>query len=244
MGAAVLAAKACLRSGVGLLTCHVAKCGYEIMQSSIPEAMATVDGDENIITGIQEELSRYNVLGIGPGIGTDALTKFFLENILKQFKKPIVIDADALNIISSDKKMLEIIPLNSVLTPHLKEFERLFGQSENDFERIQLATENAKKYQIIIVLKGHNTFIATPNGKGYFNSTGNAGMAKGGSGDVLTGMVTAFLAQGYFSTEAAILAVYLHGMAGDFAASSFSPESMLPSDLIDCIGHAFMSLSK
>jgi NAD(P)H-hydrate epimerase len=213
------------------------------LQTSIPEAMATIDDDENIITTTQEELSKYNVLGIGPGIGTDARTKFFLENIFQQFKKPVVIDADALNIIASDKKMFEGIPANSILTPHPKEFERLFGKCEDDFERIQKAKENATKYQIVIVLKGHNTFIASPEGNGYFNSTGNAGMAKGGSGDVLTGMVTAFLAQHYTSVEAAILAVYLHGTAGDFAASYFSQESMTPSDLINCIGHAFLSLS-
>ncbi|HLK29316.1 MAG TPA: NAD(P)H-hydrate dehydratase [Puia sp.] len=244
MGAAVLAAKACLRSGVGLLTCHVPGCGYEIMQTSIPEAMITVDDDENIITGIKEELSKYTVIGIGPGISTDARTKFLLETILHQYKKPIVIDADALNIISSDKKLLDLIPENSIITPHPKEFERLFGKCENDFERIESARRNSKKYKIIIVLKGHNTFIALPDGKGYFNNTGNAGMAKGGSGDVLTGMVAGFLVQEYLPSEAAILSVYMHGLAGDFAATYFSQQSMLASDIIHCVSEAFLSLVK
>jgi ADP-dependent NAD(P)H-hydrate dehydratase / NAD(P)H-hydrate epimerase len=244
MGAAVIAAKGCLKSGAGLLTCHIPKCGYEIMQSSIPEAMITTDDDEHILTGLKEEISKYTVLGIGPGIGTDARTKFFLESILKQYKKTIIADADALNIISADKKMLSLLPPLSVLTPHPKEFERLFGICENDFERMQSAVENAKKYQCIIILKGHNTFIALPDGNGYFNSTGNAGMAKGGSGDALTGMVTGFLAQGYQPWEAAVVCVYLHGLAGDIAASYFSQQSMLASDLVDCIGQAILSVGE
>jgi hydroxyethylthiazole kinase-like uncharacterized protein yjeF len=244
MGAAIIAAKACLKSGAGLLTCHIPKCGYEIMQSSTPEAMVTNDDDEYILTGVREEISKYNVLGIGPGIGTDARTKFFLESILKQYKKPIVADADALNIISTDRKMLELLPAFSILTPHPKEFERLFGIHENDFERMQSAVENAKKHQCIIILKGHNTLIALPDGKRYFNSTGNAGMAKGGSGDALTGMVTGFLAQGYQPREAAVISVYLHGLAGDMAASYFSQQSMLASDLIDYIGQAILSVEE
>jgi len=240
----VISAKACLRSGVGLLTCHIPQCGYETMQSSVPEAMVTTDDDENILTGIKDEVLKYTVIGIGPGIGTDARTKFFLESILEHSKKSIVADADALNIIAADKKMLSLLPPLSVLTPHPKEFERLFGTCENDFERMQSAKDNAIKYQCIIILKGHRTFIALPDGKGYFNSTGNAGMAKGGSGDALTGMVTGFLAQGYLPWEAAVLSVYLHGLAGDIAASYFSQQSMIVSDLIDCIGQAILSLAK
>ncbi len=244
MGACVLAAKACLRSGIGLLTCHIPACGYNIIQTSVPEAMVTIDNDEDIITGVKEDLSKYNVLGIGPGIGTDAKTKFLLETILQQYKKQMVVDADALNIISSDKNLLAQLPHNSIITPHPKEFERLFGKCENDFERITSAKEYAKKYQIIIILKGHNTFIALPDGKGYFNSTGNAGMAKGGSGDVLTGIVTAFAGQDYEPWEAAVLSVYFHGLAGDFAANYFSQQSMVASDIIDGIGSAILSISK
>lgn len=244
MGAAIIAAKACLKSGAGLLTCHIPKCGYEIMQSTIPEAMLTVDDDENILTGVKEELLKYNALGIGPGIGTDARTKFFLESVLQQYKNPLVADADALNIISTDKIFLGLFNPCSILTPHPKEFERLFGACENDFERMLSAKENAKKYQCIIILKGHHTFIALPEGNGYFNSTGNAGMAKGGSGDALTGMITGFLAQGYQPWEAALISVYLHGLAGDIAASYFSQHSIMASDIIDCIGQAILSLEK
>lgn len=240
IGAAMLAAKACLRSGSGLLTCHVPACGYEIMQASIPEAMVISDDESAKLTNVKEGLSKYNALGIGPGIGTDARTKLLIENILNDYKNPMVIDADALNILASDKKLLSAIPKYSILTPHPKEFERLFGKCENDFERIAAARENAEKYQVVIVLKGHHTFVASPDGQGYFNSTGNAGMAKGGSGDVLTGMATAFLAQHYSGIEAAILSVYFHGLAGDLAAACYSEQSMIASDIIENIGRAIL----
>jgi hydroxyethylthiazole kinase-like uncharacterized protein yjeF len=244
IGAAVLASKACLGSGAGLLTTHVPKCGYEIMQISIPEAMIVTDDDENINTNISEDISKYNAVGIGPGIGTDYKTSSLLESILKQCKKPIVVDADALNIMSANNKLLSLLPPHSILTPHPKEFERLFGKSENDFERLQLALQKAKQYQCIIILKGHYTFIATPTGKGYFNSTGNAGMAKGGSGDALTGMLTGFLAQSSLPEQAAILGVFIHGLAGDFAAVNYSQQSMLASDIINNIGQAFFLIFK
>ncbi|HLY68489.1 MAG TPA: NAD(P)H-hydrate dehydratase, partial [Puia sp.] len=242
IGAAILASKACLGSGAGLLTTHVPKCGYEIMQVSLPEAMIVTDDDEYINTNISEDISKYNVVGIGPGIGTDYKVSSLLQSILSQSKKPMVIDADALNIMSANSKLLSLLPPYSILTPHPKEFERLFGKSENDFERLQLALQKAKEYQCVIVLKGHYTFIATPGGKGYFNSTGNAGMAKGGSGDVLTGMLTGLLAQNYLAQEAAILGVFIHGYAGDFAAANYSQESMLASDIINNIGQAFCSI--
>src|SRR5579871_5758941 len=243
IGAAVLAAKACLRSGVGLLTAHIPKCGYEIMQISIPEAMVSVDESETMNTRITDDISKYTTIGIGPGIGTNEQTKKLIASLLSTYKKPIVIDADALNIISEDKELFKQVSPYSIFTPHPKEFERLFGQEENDFARIESAQKNATALQCVIVLKGHYTFVALPDGTGYFNSTGNAGMAKGGSGDVLTGMATAFLAQGYPSSHAAILAVYLHGLAGDFAANYFSQQSMLATDIIDCIGQAVSSLS-
>jgi hydroxyethylthiazole kinase-like uncharacterized protein yjeF len=244
IGAAILASKACLGSGAGLLTTHVPNCGYQIMQMSIPEAMIVTDDDENINTNISEDISKYNAVGIGPGIGTDYKISSLLESILKQCKKPIVVDADALNIMSANNKLLSELPPYSILTPHPKEFERLFGKSENDFERLQLALQKANQYQCIIVLKGHYTFIATSSGKGYFNSTGNAGMAKGGSGDALTGMLTGFLAQNYLPEDAAILGVYIHGLAGDFAAANYSQQSMLASDIINNIGQAFFSILK
>ncbi|HVT86981.1 MAG TPA: NAD(P)H-hydrate dehydratase [Chitinophagaceae bacterium] len=243
MGAAVLAAKACLRSGVGLITCHIPKCGYEILQTALPEAMVLTDFNASFITNIESDLSKYNVIGIGPGIGTARETRAALKQLLPQFKKPVVIDADGLNCISLDKELLNSLPPHSILTPHPKEFERLFGESENDFERIEKALINAKLFNCLIVLKGHHTFIATPSGFGYFNSTGNPGMAKGGSGDVLTGILTGLLAQGYSPTDAAMLGVYLHGWAGDIAANKFSEEAMIAGDITEHLGEAFLKLA-
>jgi NAD(P)H-hydrate epimerase len=242
MGAAILCAKACVRSGAGLTTCHTPKCGYAIMQTAVPEAMAMTDLNSSIITKIEEDLSKYNCIGIGPGIGTATETRKLLQEIFEVYKKPVVLDADALNLISSDKKLLKKLPKNSVLTPHPKEFERLFGETKNDFERIQLAQQKAGESGLVIVLKGHHTCIATPDGKIYFNNTGNAGMAKGGSGDVLTGIITALVGQYHDTTKSAILGVYLHGMAADIAAEKYSKEAMIAGDIIENLGEAFMSI--
>jgi hydroxyethylthiazole kinase-like uncharacterized protein yjeF len=241
IGAAVLAAKACLRSGVGLLTCFVPKCGYEILQTSISEAMVMTDANSSIITNIHEDILKYDSIGIGPGLGTASETRTAVKELISIYKKPMVLDADALNGLSMEKT-LPSLPPGSVLTPHPKEFERLFGECKDDFERIEKALNNAKRLNCLIVLKGHHTFIACPNGKGYFNSTGNAGMATGGSGDVLTGMITSLLAQDYSSEDASILGVYLHGFAGDIAAKEFSKEAMIAGDIIDGIGKAFKQL--
>jgi NAD(P)H-hydrate epimerase len=243
MGAALLASRACLRSGTGLLTCHTPICGYDILQTALPEAMILTDADEKINTRFAGELSGYSVIGIGPGLGTDGRTKAMLETILRSYKKPIVLDADGLNMLGSNPSLFFLLPPYSILTPHPKEFERMFGGAEDDFARLRLAIENARDHQCIIVLKGHYTFIAMPGGKGYFNSTGNPGMAKGGSGDALTGILTALLSQGYAPGEAAVLGVYLHGLAGDLAAEDISQESMLPSDLIEHLGKAFLYLT-
>jgi NAD(P)H-hydrate epimerase len=243
MGAALLAGRSCLRSGAGLLTQHIPGCGYTILQTALPESMVEVDDDEKINTSVPGELEKYSVIGVGPGIGTDEKTKKLLQDILQRYKKPMVIDADALNLLSSDPALLPLLPPYSILTPHPKEFERLFGVAINEFERLQTARDKARQYQCVIVLKGHYTFIAMPGGKGYFNSTGNPGMAKGGSGDVLTGILTAMLSQGYSAGEAALFGVYLHGLAGDLAAKDLSPESMLPSDLTDHLGKAFLAVS-
>jgi NAD(P)H-hydrate epimerase len=242
IGAAVLSAKACLRSGLGLLTCHVPNCGYDILQSTVPEAMVVTDRNASMITKVEGELTKYKSIGIGPGIGTASETKSMLQEILVAYRSPVVLDADALNIISSQNDLFKLIPPHSILTPHPKEFERLFGESTNDFERIELATQKAKELNVIIVLKGHHTLIATPEGKCFFNSTGNAGMARGGSGDVLTGILTGLLAQGYTSIKAAILGVYLHGLAGDFAAKEISIEAMIAGDIIEKLGAAFLTL--
>jgi NAD(P)H-hydrate epimerase len=242
LGAAILCAKACLRSGAGLTTCHIPKCGYEIMQTDVPEAMVMTDLDSSIIAKIEEDLSKFNCIGIGPGIGTATETRKVLQEIFEVYKKPVVLDADALNLISTDKKLLKKIPQNSILTPHPKEFERLFGETKNDFERIQLAKQKAGESGLVIVLKGHHTCIATPDGKMYFNNTGNAGMAKGGSGDVLTGILTALVGQYHDTIKSAILGVFLHGLAGDIAAEKYSKEAMIAGDIIENLGEAFMSI--
>ena len=228
MGAA---ARACLRSGVGKLTCLVPELGYTIMQTSVPEAMCQVDD------GSVKDLDTYDAIGIGPGIGRQR--RELLQSVLAQHHRPMVIDADALNILSEDKSLLKKLPAGSVLTPHPKEFERLFGKSDNDFERLQLALRQASELGLHIVLKGRYTFIATPDGKGYFNSTGNPGMATGGTGDVLTGIITGLLAQRYSPLQAALAGVYLHGLAGDLAAALTSQPSLIASDLIDYLGQAY-----
>ena len=241
IGAGVLSARACLRSGAGLLTCFIPKCGYEILQTAVPEAMLLTDTNSAIITKIDEDLSKYDSIGMGPGLGTASETRTAITELISGYKKPMVIDADALNSLSMEKARPSLPP-GSLLTPHPKEFERLFGECKNDFERIEKALASAKLLNCLIVLKGHHTFIATPSGEGYFNNTGNAGMATAGSGDVLTGMITGLLAQDYTSEEAAILAVYLHGLAGDVAAKEFSQEAMIAGDIIESIGKAFKQL--
>ena len=240
MGAAVLSAKACLRSGAGKLTCYICKEGYATVQTSVPEAMCTIFG--NTFIKDVEDLKNFDVIGIGPGIGRHLSHKQLLQKVFKNSKKPVVIDADALNVLSSYPALYKLIPAKSIITPHPKEFERLFGKSKSDFQRVDMAVQKAKELNIYIVLKGHYTFIATPDGIGYFNSTGNAGMATAGSGDVLTGIITGLLAQKYSSLNACILGVYLHGLAGDIAAKRLSQEAMIAGDIIDHLGSAFKQL--
>ncbi|HJW15654.1 MAG TPA: NAD(P)H-hydrate dehydratase [Flavisolibacter sp.] len=239
MGAAVLATRACMRSGAGLTTVFVPRCGYSILQSTAPEAMVMTDEKEEHLSSLPGELDKYAAIGIGPGIGTEESTQKIVSFITRRYTRPLVIDADALNILSQHKDLLSHIPADSILTPHPKEFDRLFGDHANDFERINTASIKASELKCIVVLKGHHTIVATPGGQIFFNSTGNAGMAKGGSGDVLTGILTALKAQGYESEQAAILGVYIHGLAGDLAASKLSMESMLASDIIEALSIAF-----
>lgn len=244
IGAAVLAAKACLRGGTGLLTTHVPSCGYDIMQTAVPEAMVLTDPLPHEISTLPEDLDPYRVIAAGPGIGTGKSAKEMVKKLLENYRRPLVLDADALNILGMEKELLLKIPPNSILTPHPKEFDRLFGPAETNLHRFELARQNAAKYQVILILKGHYTGIFCPEETLFFNSSGNAGMAKGGSGDVLTGMVAAMLAQSYTPSEAARLAVFLHGLAGDIAAEFYSEEAMLPTDLIECLGKAFARLKE
>lgn len=241
IGAAVLAAKAAMRSGVGLLTTHVPRCGYTILQTACPESMVSVDDHDTLFTKAPI-LTGYDSIGIGPGIGTDHDTVNAFASILKESKKPIVIDADGINILSDNKELISLIPSGSILTPHPKEFERLVGTWKDDFERLEKLKQFAVKTKNTIVLKGAFTSIASPKGHVYFNPTGNPGMATGGSGDVLTGILTALLAQHYTPLQAAQLGVYLHGMSGDFAAEEKSMEAMIASDLITFLPQAFFEL--
>lgn len=248
MGAAVLSARACLRGGVGLLTCYIPEKGIQIMQTAVPEAMC-VTGDplspkESAGWRTSISLEKFSAIGIGPGLGTAQEQADILEETLRRFKKPLVIDADALNILAIRPELFALLPPSSILTPHPKEFERLFGKTANDFERLDLLREKAAQYQAFILLKGHYSCIACPDGHCYFNPTGNPGMATGGSGDVLTGLLTGLLAQGYSAREAALLGAYLHGMAGDIAASCHSQEAMVAGDIVENLGNAFKFLHK
>ncbi len=243
IGAAVLAAKACLKSGVGLLTVQTPACGYDVLQTSAPEAMHIADSSHKILQDIPQ-IEKYTAIGIGPGIDQHYSTQKVLEYLFEQSKNPLVLDADALNIISQHKSLLKKIPAYSILTPHPKEFERLTESVNNDFERHALQLNFSKKHKVYVVLKGAHTCITTPEGMSYFNSTGNPGMAKGGSGDVLTGIITALLAQGYNPLEAALIAVYIHGLSGDIAKEQKGEIGMTASDLIHYLPDAFMMLSK
>ena len=238
MGAAVLGAGAALRTGIGLITCHIPSCGNLIIQSALPEAMVTVDKSEEYISDIGNTDS-FSAVGIGPGLGTEPVSQKALHNLLSECKKPMVIDADALNILSLNKKWFSLLPPGTILTPHPKEFERLAGKTDSGFARLKRQIEFSVENKCIVVLKGAHTSVTTPEGKVMFNSTGNPGMATGGSGDVLTGIILSLLAQGYSPEDAAVLGVYLHGLAGDIAAGESCYESIIASDIINCIGKAF-----
>jgi NAD(P)H-hydrate epimerase len=243
MGAAVLGAGAALRTGIGLVTCHIPSCGSLIIQSALPEAMVKIDTSEEYISDIGNTDS-YSAVGIGPGLGMHPESQEALYNLLSDCKKPMVIDADALNILSLNKKWLRLLPKKTILTPHPKEFERLAGKTENGFARLKRQIEFSTDLNCIIVLKGAHTSITTPEGRVLFNSTGNPGMATAGSGDVLTGIILSLLSQGYTSENAAILGVYLHGMAGDIAAGESCFESIIASDIIISVGEAFNKIRK
>ena len=242
MGSAVLASKACLRSGIGLLKVYTPRCGYEIMQTSVPEAMVLCDKNTEEFTDLPLDLD-FNAIAIGPGWSEGDHALQVLTTLLKTVKLPMVIDAGALNVLSRDKSLLAEICEGSILTPHPKEFERLAGKKLSRQESEELALQWAKEYNICFILKGKNSAAVLPDGTIHYNSTGNPGMAKGGSGDCLTGILLALLAQGYSTAEAAIMSVYMHGYAGDRAASYHSQEAMLPSDLIDCIGEFFEKMN-
>jgi ADP-dependent NAD(P)H-hydrate dehydratase / NAD(P)H-hydrate epimerase len=243
MGAATLCAKGALRAGVGLLTCLVPATENMIIQIAVPEAMTITHLNGEIkIKNLVQPPSPFTAVGIGPGFGQTQEAKSILAKLLNEYKHPIVFDADALNILSKEPDLFSRIPKGSILTPHPKEFERLFGPCNSDYERMVKASYWTNQTENIIIIKGSNTLVFNYDKKVYYNSTGNPGMATGGIGDVLTGIVTSLLAQGYSSLEAALLGVYIHGLAGDLASKELSQEALVAGDIIDYLGKAWKTL--
>lgn len=243
MGAAVLAAGGALRSGAGKVTVYSPRCGFNILQTSVPEAMFRPDKNDIVVTDMLAARD-YDAVGIGPGLGTTEMTAQALETLLKQNRRPIVIDADALNIIARRPALLTLLPPGSIITPHAGEFDRIAGESPSAEGRLLKAVDLARKYNIIVVLKGHFTATIRPDGKVFFNSTGGPGMATGGAGDVLTGIITSFMAQGYPSELSAIIGVYIHGLAGDIAARDYGVYGTTSGDIVKAVAPAIKLLIK
>ncbi len=241
MGAAVLAARAAMRTGLGLLTTHVPAAGLTIVQNSVPESMASVDVHEHYFA-TTPSCEDMDAVGVGPGIGLHNESKGAFEKLLQQSKKPLVIDADAITLMAKHPSLLLLLPPQSILTPHPGEFRRLVGDWANDFDRLEKQRSFSKQIGAIIVLKGAHTSITSPDGKVYFNTTGNPGMATAGSGDVLTGMIMSLLAQSYKPLDAAIFGVFLHGLAGDLAVRKMGEISLIATDIIDFIPQAYHDL--
>lgn len=241
MGASILATKATLRTGCGLVTTHIPQKGYEIMQISVPEAIVSLDKSETHFTGTPD-LNKYNVIGIGPGLGTNEESMDAFLQTLLNYQHPMVIDADALNLLAKDTSLWDKIPQGSILTPHSKEFERICGEKTTAYQSWVKQIELSQRYKVIIVLKGAYSSISLPDGSLHINPTGNSGMATAGSGDTLTGIITSLLAQSYKPEEAAILGTWLHGKAGDLALMKNSEESLIASDIIQEIGTVYKNL--
>lgn len=242
IGAVCLSSKAALKTGCGLVTAYIPKCGYEILQISVPEVMVLTDNQEKYISEIIFEISP-QAIGIGPGIGQEIQTQQALYNFLKTNTIPLVIDADALNILSQNKEWLSLLQPKTIITPHPKELERLIGKWISEEDKINKAIAFSKQHQLIIVVKGAPTRIIDGEII-YENTTGNAALATAGSGDVLTGMISSLLAQSYDPVSAAILGVYLHGLTADIALPETGYQSFVASDIIATLGKAFLSLGK
>ena len=241
-GAAILATRACLRSGVGKVTVHTPKKNYGVMQISVPEAVLHMDHEETAFTEAVDT-DGFDALGIGPGLGCQETTAIAMIAQIRRAQCPIVADADALNILASHRAWMQQLPKGIIMTPHPKELDRLTGSPANaDFERLHRTRELAQSLQAYIILKGHNSALCLPDGQVVFNPTGNSGMATAGSGDVLTGIITALLARGYHQHNACIVGMYLHGLAGDIAVKPLGKESLTASDIIDYLPHAFKHL--
>ena len=241
-GAAILATRACLRSGAGKVTVHTPKKNYGVMQISVPEAVLHMDHEETAFTEAVDT-DGFDALGIGPGLGCQETTAIAMIAQIRRAQCPIVADADALNILASHRAWMQQLPKGIIMTPHPKELDRLTGSPANaDFERLHRTRELAQSLQAYIILKGHNSALCLPDGQVVFNPTGNSGMATAGSGDVLTGIITALLARGYHQHNACIVGMYLHGLAGDIAVKTLGKESLTASDIIDYLSHAFKHL--
>ncbi|MPM03181.1 Bifunctional NAD(P)H-hydrate repair enzyme Nnr [bioreactor metagenome] len=240
-GAAVLAARACLHSGCGLTTIHCPSDSVSILQTAAPEAMVSVDADPGCISTLPD-IVPYSAVAFGPGCGQEKQTAGTLKLLIQESKQPLLIDADGLNILAANKTWLAFLPKNTILTPHPGEFKRLAGDYKNDFERLQNAMDFSAKFHCIMVLKGAYTSIVSPDGRVFFNSTGNPGMAKGGSGDILTGFISGLLARGIPPLHAALAGVFLHGLAGDYAAEYLTQEYLSAGDIVKYFRKAWKSL--
>lgn len=242
IGAVILAARAALSAGAGLVSAFTPKCGYNALQSAFPEAMVFTDVNDELITKIKFEIEP-TVVGFGIGVGTNTKTVNAFEAFLKQNKAPLVIDADGINILAKKKTLLKLLPEHTILTPHPKELERLIGKWKDDFDKLKKVKAFSKKYHCVIVIKGANT-ITVLEDKLYVNTTGNPGLATAGSGDVLTGIITGLVSQGYSPLIASVFGVYLHGRSADIAVEDFGYQSLIASHVIDYLGEAYIDLFK
>lgn len=242
IGAVTLASRAALYSGSGLVTAYVPKCGYQILQTSFPEAMVITDVDEERLTNIKYDIEP-SVIAFGVGAGTEAKSIAAFEDFLKTNKVPLVIDADGINMLAKKKTLLKLLPEKTVLTPHPKELERLIGKWKDDFDKLKKVKALSKKHKIIVVIKGANTITIYHN-KGYVNTTGNPGLATAGTGDVLTGVITGLIAQGYEPLVAALFGIYLHGKSADIAVEDLGYQSLIASHVIESLGDAYLDLFK
>lgn len=242
-GASVLAAKGVLRSGVGLLTVHIPRCNNIILQTAVPEAMTSIDFCETHFSAAPI-MERYSAVGVGPGLGTSYMTSGALLQLIDKCTVPMVVDADALNILAFNPDWFKKLPAGSIITPHPGEFTRIIGETSSDYETLQKAISFARDNTLCVVLKGAYTSIIAPSGEYCFNTAGNAGMATGGSGDVLTGIILALLARGYNAYDAARLGVYIHASAGDNAADILGETAMVAGDIIDYLPSAWITLEK
>ena len=240
-GAAIISGKACMRGGVGKLTIHTPEYNTRILQETVPEAIMHVDVDPNCFSQ-SFDASEYDAMAIGPGVGTSSYTiQAFIEQV-SMTKCPMVLDADALNILGSHRGWISQLPRRCILTPHKKELFGLISTTRNSYEELERTRELAVRQQIYILIKGAYSAVVTPEGNVFFNPTGNPGMATAGAGDVLTGIILALLAQSYVPEAALRLGVYLHGLAGDLAAEDLTYEGLISSDLVTYLPKAFKSL--